>query len=205
VNARPPRRPELRGGFGQTPDPDDVGPGRREEVAHATAAAVLRRGREPGAEPPLDLVERVGLTDLADLWRDSAPGTLPGALWTLYLLRTWCVADGAEAARLFALGSLEADVERVVAGVVEPPGPHDVLALADAVLTSTFRGDVAIAFERAAAFDRVIAAGRRSNAHDRAADDPDEATRQLRLAQGNLRGAAGLEAAARAFRDGTLR
>jgi len=70
------------------------------------------------------------------------------------------------------------------------------------VLTSAFDGDFAIALERAAAFCRVVAAGRAYLADD--CTDEDEAVRQTRLADGNLRMAQELEHAAALWRDGDL-
>jgi hypothetical protein len=176
-------------------------------VAHATAAAVLRVGRGEGDDPErtrrlVGLADDVGLDEIADLWRDAGPDTLPGTLWSLYLLRTWVHRDGVDAARLFHAGQRVAEVSNAVAGVAEPPGPREVAALGDAVLTSAFDGDFAVALERAAAFCRVVAAGRAHLADD-AADDQ-EGRRQTRLAQGNLRMAEELERSARLWRDGQL-
>jgi hypothetical protein len=197
-----PHRPVLSGAI----DPADPGadPARQVELAHDTAWAVLRAART-GGEAPVDLVERLGgLDELTALWRHAEPGTLPSSLLTLHVLRAWCRAQGAEAARLYRAGLRRAEVSHVVAGVVEPPGPQDIADLADAVLTSTYRDDLAIALERAAAFCAVIGAGREADAHDRAGDDPDEATRQLRLATGNARAARDLGRAAAAWRAGAL-
>jgi hypothetical protein len=188
-----------------TPSPYGDDPAARSELAHRSAEAVLRRGREGPGDPPLDLVERLGGLDaLAALWQDAEPGTLPATLLTLYLLREWCRGSGGEAARLYRLGSARAEVASVVAGAADPPGPADMLALADAILGSTYRGDLAVALERAAAFADVVAAGRSADASDRAADDPEEATRQLRLARAGTRAAAALRRAARDWRAGQL-
>lgn len=169
-----------------------------EEVAHRTAQAVLNAGRE--TEDPavrerlLRLAEEVGVDELAELWRASPHDTLPGTLWALYLLRTWVRHHGAEAARLFSAGRRAAEVSSVVAGVAEPPGPQEVAELGDAVLTSAFTGDLADALERAAAFCRVVAAGRAAE------DEP----AQHVLGHGNLRMAAELEHAAALWRKGAL-
>jgi hypothetical protein len=179
-------------------------PARQIELAHGTAWAVLRAARN-GAPPPVDLVERLGgLDELTTLWRHAEPATLPASLLTLHVLRAWCRTQGEEAARIYRSGLPRAEVSHAVAGVVEPPGPQDIAALADAVLSATYTDDFAIALERAAAFCRVIGAGREAVAHDRAGDDPDEATRQLRLARGNAKAAADLTRAANAWRAGAL-
>lgn len=195
------RRPQLR------PDmPDLLGdpdPADRTAVAHATAAAVLQAARsEPDAAPRLlDLADRLGLDEMAELWRGSGSDTLPGTLWSLYLLRSWVHRNGSEAARVFGVGERVAEVSTAVAGVAHPPGPAEVAALGDAVLTSAFTGDFAVALERAAAFCRVVAAGRAHSADDLVED---EGQRQTRLAKGNLRMAEELERAAALWRRNEL-
>lgn len=194
---RPQLRPELPDLLGD-PDPAD-----RTAVAHATAAAVLQAARtEPGATPRLlDLADKVGLDEIAELWRGSGPTTLPGTLWSLYLLRSWVHRNGTEAARVFAVGERVAEVSTAVAGVAHPPGPDEVAALGDAVLTSAFTGDFAVALERAGAFCRVVAAGRAHSADDL---PEEEGRRQTRLARGNLRMAEELEHAAALWRRNEL-
>lgn len=194
-----PRRPWLPGALPDLPgDPD---PADRSTIAHSTAAAVLHAGREdddPATTRRLvALADQVGLDELADLWRDSGPDTLPGTLWSLYLLRSWVHRNGEEAARLFKAGQRVAEVSTAVAGVAQPPGPHEVAELGDAILTSAFNGDFAVALERAAAFCRVVSTGRAHVADD---CDDDEAARQTRLAHGNVRMAEELERAAGLWR-----
>lgn len=204
-NGGRPLRPLLSG---SVPDiPGDPDPADRVAVAHATAAAVLRVGRGEGDDPErtrrlVGLADDIGLDEIADLWRDAGPETLPGTLWSLYLLRTWVHRDGVDAARLFHAGQRVAEVANAVAGVADPPGPREVAALGDAVLTSAFDGDFAVALERAAAFCRVVAAGRAHLADDTA--DDQEGLRQTRLAQGNLRMAEELERSALLWRNGQL-
>jgi hypothetical protein len=183
--------------------PGDPDPADRIMIAHATAAAVLQVGRDEGADAEttrrlVHLADQVGLDEIAEIWREAGPDTLPGTLWSLYLLRSWVHRNGAEAARLFAAGQRIAEVSTAVAGVAEPPGPAGMAALGDAILTSAFDGDFAVALERAAAFCRVVAAGRAFVADDSA--DEDEGGRQTRLAQGNLRMAEELEHAAALWR-----
>ena len=197
-----PRRPALRGDWGQTPCPLGADePGARRELAHATAGAVLAAGRGEGApvDALLRVAESVGLAELAELWRDAGPRTLPGALWALYLLRSWCRQQGEEAALLFRAGRPVADVPAAVAGVQEPPGPGEMADLGDAVLRGAYEGDFAVALERAAAFSRVVSAGRVA-----LAGETPEGQDQLRLAAGNLSCAEQLEDSARAWREGTL-
>lgn len=198
-----PARPLLRGSWettARTPTPAED-PGVRRELAHATAAAVLAAGRSgaDSAERAETLAEQVGLDDMAELWRDAAPSSLPGALWRLYLLSTWCRLDGSTAARRYRAGREVLPVEHLVAGVAEPPGPAEVAALGEAVLSGAYRGDLGVALLRAAAFCRVVAAGRGV-----CAEDPYTELREVRLAVGNLRTADQLEQSAAAWRTGTL-
>ncbi len=200
-----PRRPMLRGDMPDLPGEPD--PADRIAIAHATAAAVLQAGRNDDSSPGttarlVQLADQIGLDEIAELWRGSGPDTLPGTLWSLYLLRSWVHRNGTEAARMFSAGRRVAEVSSAVAGVAEPPGPHEVAALGDAVLTSAFDGDFAVALERAAAFCRVVAAGRAHVADD--AHDEDEGGRQTRLGRGNIRMAEELEHAAALWRRGEL-
>ncbi|MBM6545243.1 hypothetical protein JNO54_03695 [Janibacter sp. YIM B02568] len=147
------------------------GPAEAAEAAHAAAALVVSAGRAD-TDPELaarlvGLVDEVGLDTLAELWSDRPARSLPGALWRLYLVREWVRRQPAEASREYGAGMLVAPVEHVVAGVAEPPGPDDVLAMIDAVLGGAFRGDLDVALERCAAFCLVVATGR---AHDDSAD-----------------------------------
>lgn len=185
-------------------------PAERSALAHETAAAVVHLGRSDDDSQMtarlVALADEMGLEAMADLWRHSSPDSLPGTLWALYLLRTWVRRNGAEAARVYAAGRSRAEVSSAVAGVAEPPGPAEMAALGDAVLTSVFDGDLAIALDRAAAFSRVVGAGRLGLA-DEADDrgDDDEAARQTRLASGNARLAEQLTRSARLWRDDSLR
>ncbi len=199
----PRRRPALRASWettGRAPSAADD-PGVRRDMAHATAAALLEAGRSGGCSPDrlVGLVDHIGLEDIAELWRDAGPETLPGALWRLYLLRTWCREQGGPAARLYRAGRAVAAVADVVAGVAEPPGPAEMADLGDAVLSGVYRGDLGVALDRAAAFCRVIAAGR-----GLCAEEPATERAEVRLAAGNLRAADQLERAAAAWRAGAL-
>ncbi len=183
------------------PDPAD-----RIALAHATAAAVLSVGRADDAgaattQRLVHLADRIGLDELAELWRESGPGTLPGTLWSLYLLRSWVHRNGEEVSRLFTAGHHHAEVSSAVAGLPQPPGPKEVADLGDTILSRAFDGDFAIALERAAAFCRVIATGRAHVADD---GSDDEGDRQTRLARGNLRMAEELEQAAHLWRRNEL-
>jgi hypothetical protein len=79
--------------------------------------------------------------------------------------------------------------------VSDDADPAAVRALAESVLTGAYRGEFDVALERAAAFFRVVASGRRE-----LPSQPDEA----RLAERNERCADALQRAAAAWREGTL-
>lgn len=173
----------------------------RAEVAAATAAVLVQAGRSPGDGARfVALADSVGIDTLAALWHDADPVSLPGALWALYLLRQWCRSSSDEVTRLWRAGEHLAPAESVVAGVGEYADADAVQHTADAVLTGVYQGDLAVALERAAAFFRVVAAGRRSIGPD-AQFAPDG----VDLADRNERVAASLSAAARHWRAGTLR
>lgn len=175
-------------------------PEERAEVAAATAALLVRAGREDDRADArfVELADRVGLDTLAELWREAEPVSLAGALWALYLLRQWCRTRGDEVVWLWRAGEPLAPADAVVAGVAPLADPDSLAQVADDVLTGAFRGDFAVALERAAALFRVLAAGRR----DRAGADGDaERSRAGR----NERAAADLATAARLWRAGALR
>jgi len=79
----------------------------------------------------------------------QASRTLPGALWRLYRLREWVCGDAAGASADYAAGIRFADAP-MWGGEWPPPGPGEMLDLADSILTGVFEGDLAIALERAA-------------------------------------------------------
>jgi hypothetical protein len=176
-----------------------VEPFARAELAAATAAAVITHGRSVGSRPLIDLADRVGLDTLAELWRDEQPSSLAGSLWALYLLRRWCQTNGDELTRLWRAGRPYAPADEVVAGVSDDADPDAIGALSEAVLTGAYAGDFAVALERAAAFFRVIAVGRRESA----ADGPD-GDRERLLAEKNTEVAAGLTIAAANWRANPL-
>jgi hypothetical protein len=142
----------------------DVDPAVRTEAADRCATLLVRGAHDTDDEAivarVVHLADSEGLDTLADLWSASPADSLAGCLWRLYLLRSWVYADPAAAAREFDAGRLHTPVHEVVAGVVVPPGPAEVRALTDQVLRGVVRGDFADTLYRAAAFARVVAAGR---------------------------------------------
>ncbi len=204
---RRPRRPAMLDPQTAERIVDDVDPAQRSQAAHTTAAVLVERGRA-GAENPellarlVALVDTEGLDTIAELWSQSPPTTLPGALWRLYLMREWVRANPRRIADRFALGRQRAEVSGVIAGVVEPPGPSDVADLADAVLAGVYEGDLDVALYRAGAFFRVIATGSALDA-DWIFDDA-VAHRLTRRASALQRTAEELESAAELWRAGRL-
>lgn len=138
------------------------------ELAASTARAVLIAGRddsgrfESDVRPLIELADGVGIDTLATLWRPAAPGTLAGSLWAMYLLRYWSHTAPREITLLWGAGLAGAMPDAVVAGVGMHADEQAIQQFADAVLAGAFRGDFAVALERAAAFFRVIAVGRRT-------------------------------------------
>lgn len=205
---RRPRRPAMMDPQEADELPGAIDPALRSEIAHTTAAALVHQGRAT-ADPDVvarlvALVETEGLDVVAALWSDSAPTTLPGALWRLYVLREWVRRDPATVADRYRQGTAAVPVHDVVAGVADAPGPADVRAVADAVLSGVYTGDLDVALERAGAFCRVLAAGAAFDA-DRLDDvDPTGATRMTLGASALLRTAEELEHAAVLWRAGRL-
>lgn len=153
----------------------DALPGHDEPAARAEAGLRLAHQLVRGARDSADrtVAERVvcladehGLDLLAGMWAQAPAETLAGALWRLYLLRTWVHRDPVRAAHEFDAGRAYAPVQEVVAGVVDPPGPRAVTEMVDAVLRGVVNGDLAGTLDRAAAFARVVAVGRVALADD---------------------------------------
>ena len=172
------------------------------ELAASTARTVLDAARAPDSDVAalIELGDSVGLDTLRALWRGAEPVSLAGSLWTLYLLRQWCRTDPRRVSEIWREGLPLAPADAVVAGIGMHGDQEAVEQFADAILTSAFRGDFAVALERAAAFFRVAACGRRRLG----AEDDTVAAQQSRSAQRNDQAAAALAASARRWRAGTL-
>ena len=162
--SRPHHRPALPGAghFAALTGDDDLAT--RSEAADRCATLLVRGARGSADEEivtrVVQLADTEGLDTLADLWAGSPADSLAGCLWRLYLLRSWVHLDPAGAAREFDAGRRHTPVHEVVAGVVDPPGPDEVRQLVDLVLRGVVVGDFADTLWRAAAFARVVAAGR---------------------------------------------
>jgi hypothetical protein len=200
-----PRRPAL---FGPALVDAMIGqgdPAASVEAAHTTAEALVRHGRNGDAEVTarlVNLVDEFGIDEIAQLWAERPAESLPGALWRLYVLRAGIRHDPDQLARAFQAGRDRAPVHEVVAGVADPPGPPEMLRLADAVLAGAFSGDLAVALERAGSFCRVVSTGWAVLA-DRNRDEATAAALTKKAAD-LLRTAGQLESAGAAWRMGTL-
>lgn len=157
-------RPSMPGAQAFEAIEGDVDPAALSEAADRAAHALVRGARTQADEALVDrvvhLADSEGLETLAELWSGAAADSLAGALWRLYLLRSWVYADPRTAAAEFDRGRAHVPVAEVISGVVEPPGPDEVRALVDEVLSGVVVGEFADTLFRAAAFARVAAAGR---------------------------------------------
>ncbi len=148
-----------------------------QEAADAAATALVRGARDSEdpqvAQRVLLLAETEGIETIAEVFAGSPADSLAGCLWRLFVVRQWVYADPGAAARQYDAGRRTAQVAQVVAGVADPPGPEELKAMVDEVLRGIAGSDFAVVLLRAAAFSRVIAAGR-------AALDPDAAAKDVR-------------------------
>lgn len=197
-----PHRPALLGAGHFEALVGDVDPALRSEAADRCATLLVRGPRDADesavVERIVHLAEDEGLDEIAGLWSGAAPDSLSGALWRLYLLRSWVYAAPEAAAREFDLGRRHTPVHEAVAGVTVPPTPDDVRRLADAVLRGIRVGDFADTLFRAGAFARVAATGRAHLEHDdRATYSSDVSAARLLTMAEQLEAAGRLELAGR--------
>ncbi|MGB4137308.1 MAG: DNA-directed RNA polymerase subunit beta [Microbacterium sp.] len=202
---RPVRRPTAS--FDNLVGAGDPADGLR--VAHATASALLDRARKDdsgeSAERLIAFVHEHGIDEIAELWAQAPARSLPGTLWRLYLIQASIHADARMAAFLHERGRVELpSVDALVAGAPIPAGPEELVALIDTILRGAFRGDFAVALERAAAFCRVQASGATHAADDDEATEPDRASELTRRALRLSTYAEDLASSARAWRRGVL-
>lgn len=177
------------------------------QAAHDTAHALVYHGRD--SEDPeiterfIKLAETEGIEAIAELWADSPPRSLAGSLWRIYAIRAAVQKNAERMSEYYRLGRSDS-VPHAVAGVAEPPTAEEMTRLADMVLAGMYTGDIDVAFDRAAAFCRVVARGQAlwAGRHERVS--PEDARRLTSRADQLLRTAEDLEGSARAFRAGTL-
>lgn len=139
-------------------------PTRVAEAADRAAVLLVRGARQAGddqvADRVLHLADTEGIEAIAEVWAGRPADSVAGCLWRLYLLRSWVYADPVGVAREFEAGRVRAQVDDVVAGVADPPGPDELRAMVDQVLRGIVVSDFADVLLRAAAFARVVATGR---------------------------------------------
>lgn len=164
-------------------------PAEETRIAHATASALLARVRADASGMSADrlvaFTAEHGIDEIAELWSKAPSRTLPGALWRLYVLQLAIHGDAQTAALLYERGRIElASADAVIAGAPTPADPTELVALIDTILRGAFRGDFAVALERAAAFCRVQASGATHLADDY---EPTESSRASELTRRALR------------------
>lgn len=184
-------------------------PAEETRIAHATATALLTRVRADdsgaSAERLVAFATENGIDEIAELWSKAPSRTLPGALWRLYMLQLAIHGDPRTAALLYERGRIElrtADV--LVAGAPTPADPDELVALIDTILRGAFRGDFAVALDRAAAFCRVQASGATHTADDYEATEPSRSTELTKRASRLSSFAQDLSASASLWRTGSL-
>ena len=186
----------------------DIDPLDRALIAHESAAALVSQARALRSpeivERLVRLVDEEGVDTVAIMWSKAEPHTLPGALWRVYMLREWVRFSADAVARSYHHGVNAAQVRHAIAGVEDPPGPDEVKALADQILSGVFSGDLAVALERAGAFCRVVATGTAFEAASDEGHADDRAHRATLKASQLLRTGEELERCAALWRDGLL-
>ena len=158
------KRPSLPGNALFEAQADGADPAEMAAAGHRIATLLVRGPRSGDDQGLVDrvlhLADAEGLGIIADLWSHAAADSLAGALWRLYLLRTWVYRQPEQAAREFAAGKAYAPVHEVLAGVVDPPGPDEVIALVDTVVRGIVGDDFDVTLDRAAAFAHIVGVGR---------------------------------------------
>lgn len=134
------------------------------EAADRAATLLVRGARAADdravADRLLHLADTEGIEAVAEVWAGAPADSLAGALWRLYLLRSWVHADPLRVSREYDAGRRNAEVAELLAGVADPPGPEQLRAMVDDVLRGIAVGDFADVLFRAAGFARVVATGR---------------------------------------------
>jgi hypothetical protein len=158
------KKPSLPGSALFEAQAEGADPAEMAAAGHRIANLLVRGPRSDTDQGLVDrvlhLADEEGLGVIADLWSHAAADSVAGALWRLYLLRTWVYSQPELAAREFAAGKAYAPVHEVLAGVVDPPGPEEVIALVDTVVKGIVGEDFDVTLDRAAAFAHIVGVGR---------------------------------------------
>jgi len=178
-------------------------------AAHDTAHALIEGARAAKDPAVLDRIvaytDEHGIDALAELWSRSSAGSLPGALWRIYLLRAVIQQDAVGTSLLFQRGTdTLTTIDAAVTGAVNPTGPHEIKDLTDQILRGLFRGDFGVALDRASSFSRILASGASSIADDQELLNPERASELTIRADRYSRMGAEFTSCAKLFRSGTL-
>ncbi|MET0931919.1 MAG: hypothetical protein ABWX74_20560 [Aeromicrobium sp.] len=158
------KKPSLPGNALFEAQADGSDPAELAAAGHRIATLLVRGPRNDADQGLVDrvlhLADEEGLSTIAELWSHAGADSLAGALWRLYLLRTWVHRQPEQAAREYAAGKAYAPVQEVLAGVVDPPGPKEVIALVDTVVRGIVGTDFDVTLDRAASFAHICGVGR---------------------------------------------
>ncbi|MFE6736973.1 DNA-directed RNA polymerase subunit beta [Microbacterium sp. NPDC057650] len=184
-------------------------PAEETRIAHATASALLARVRADdsgvSAERLIAYTGKHGIDEIAELWSKAPARSLPGALWRLYLVQAAIHGDPATTALLYERGRVQLrSADALVAGAPVPASPEELVTLIDTIMRGAFRGDFAVALDRAASFCRVQASGATHTADDYEVTEPDRASDLTRRAARLSAYADDLSASAKSWSAGTL-
>ncbi|MGV8852762.1 MAG: DNA-directed RNA polymerase subunit beta [Rhodoglobus sp.] len=178
-------------------------------AAHDTAHALIDGARDTDDPAVLERIvaytDEHGIDAIAELWSRSSVGSLPGALWRIYLLRAVIQQDAVGTSLLFQRGiETLRTIDAAVTGAINPTGPDEIKELADQILRGLFRGDFGVALDRAASFSRILASGAGSIADDQELLDPTRASELTTRADRYSRTADEFATCAKLYRAGAL-
>ncbi|WP_010203628.1 hypothetical protein [Salinibacterium sp. PAMC 21357] len=178
-------------------------------AAHDTAHALVDGARDTDDPAVLERIvaytDEHGIDAIAELWSRSSAGSLPGALWRIYLLRAVIQQDAVGTSLLFQRGiETLRTIDAAVTGAINPTGPDEIRELADQILRGLFRGDFGVALDRAASFSRILASGAGSIADDQELLDPTRASELTTRADRYSRTADEFATCAKLYRAGAL-
>lgn len=159
-----PRRPKFFDPVSFQNFEGGMDPAERIQLAHDSAAALIRRFSESSdslvGDRIIDYVQINGVDDLVELWSSAPARTLPGALWRIAVIHRSIKSNPQFSAEAFRVGSENLQtIDEVLVGVESKVTPADIERIADQILSGAFTGDIADALLRAAGYCRVEAHG----------------------------------------------